>query len=153
MACSRGPGRSIDWPVMGRKLLSGRSLLLPLLALLGASCAKIGEEGASSADKETPIVLYGYDEDAPRNPPDSCKVVKRVEVSIVGKDRFPEKDFRDEARDLGGTGVASIRKSGNEEVFHGTKYFFKGVVVKCPKAAPAPGAAAAPTTSPSAAAP
>lgn len=134
---------------MSRTLLVGRaSLLSAVLALFGASCAKIGEGGASSAEKEAPIVLYGYDDEAPRNPPESCKVIKRVEVSIVGKDRFPEKDFRDEARDAGGTGVAHIRKSGSEEVFHGTKYFFKGAVVKCPKA---PGAAApAPSASPSA---
>jgi hypothetical protein len=137
---------------MSQTLLSVRVLLLAaVLAPLGASCAKIGEEGANAADKEPAIILYGYDDDAPRNPPDACKVIKRVEVSIVGKDRFPEKDFRAEARDAGGTGVAHIRKSGNEEVFHGTKYFFKGAVVKCPKAAAPPSAAAAPTTSASAA--
>ncbi len=137
---------------MSRTLLSGRALLLAAaLAMVGASCAKIGEEGASGAEKEPPIILYGYDEDAPRNPPDACKVIKRVEVSIVGKDRFPEKDFRSEAKDAGGTGVAHIRKSGSEEVFHGTKYFFKGAVVKCPKAAGGPPAAAAPSTSASAA--
>ena len=139
---------------MSRTLLSGRVPLLPIaVALLATSCAKIGEEGASSADKEPPIILYGYDEDAPRNPPDSCKVIKRVEVSIVGKDRFPENDFRSEAKDAGGTGVAHIRKSGNEEVFHGTKYFFKGAVVKCPKAAALPAGTAAPTSSAAAGAP
>jgi hypothetical protein len=91
---------------------------------------KIGEE-AESGPKP---VLYGYDDDAPRNPPDTCKDLGRVEVSIIGKGRFPEKEFRREATDRGGNGVANIRSAGNEDVFHGTKYMFKGTVVKCPEA-------------------
>jgi hypothetical protein len=108
---------------------------------------KIGEE-AESGPK---IVLYGYDDDAPRNPPESCKELDRVEVSIVGKGRFPEKELRKEAEAQGGTGVAHIRQAGNEEVFHGTKYMFKGVVVKCPSPKPAGPAAASASAAPSAA--
>ncbi len=110
-----------------------RALVCLAVAGLVTGCKnmpKIGEE-AESGPKP---VLYGYDDDAPRSPPDGCKDLGRVEVSIVGKDRFPEKEFRSEATDRGGNGVANIRKAGNEEVFHGTKYMFKGTVVKCPEA-------------------
>ncbi len=124
-------------------------LSLFVVVLASTACAKIGEEGAASAEKGPDIVLYGYDEGVPRNAPESCKTLERVEVSIVGKDRFPEGDFRSAAKDAGGTGVSQIRKSGSEEGFHGTKYFFKGVVVKCPmKSGSAPTGAPAATGSP-----
>ena len=105
---------------------------------------KIGEEGG--AESETKPVLYGYDDEAPRNPPDTCKDLGRVEVSIISKGRFPEKEFRSEALDRGGNGVANMRQAGSEDVFHGTKYMFKGTVVKCPESpkAAAPASADAP---------
>ncbi len=114
-------------------------LLFTASTLLLLGCPKIGEKEAEGPN----IVLYGHDADAPDVPPPGCKALGRVEASIVGKDRFPEKDLRAAAREEGGTGVARIRKIGNEEVFHGTKYTFRGTIVKCPRAGAAPAASAA----------
>lgn len=127
------------------------SLSLGMFCLLACAASLLGCKGMAKIGGEVEegpkIVLYGYDDDAPRTPPESCKELKRVEVSIVGKGRFPEKELREEAESAGGTGVAHIRKAGNEEVFHGTKYMFKGVVVKCPVQKPATSMSAAPSAS------
>lgn len=112
-------------------MLRALPLCLFLVGSALAGCkgfAKIGEEAESGPR----IFLFGYDDDVPRNPPDACKELKRVEVSTMDKEAFPEKDFRKAAESAGGNGVAYMRRAGNEEVFHGTKYSFKGVVVKCP---------------------
>ncbi|MBL9027009.1 MAG: hypothetical protein JNL21_32735 [Myxococcales bacterium] len=129
---------------MSRAFLLG----LALVGLVLAGCkgfAKIGEE----ADSGPRIFLFGYDEDVPKNPPDACKEIERVEVSTMDKEAFPEKDFRKAAESAGGNGVGFMRRAGNEEVFHGTKYMFKGVVVKCPaRVLPAPSASASASAAP-----
>mgnify|MGYP007026485951 CR=1 FL=1 len=124
-------------------------LALVGLALVGCKgFAKIGEEAESGPR----IFLFGYDDDAPRNPPDACKELKRVEVSTMDKEAFPEKDFRKAAESAGGNGVAYMRRAGNEEVFHGTQYRVKGVVGKGPAqssaAIPSPLASAPAETGP-----
>jgi len=118
-----------------------RSSVVCALLWLAAGCAplpyKAEAEAEEAEDKRLgrppgePIILYGYDEKAPRKAPEGCVEKGRVEASSLGEKSFPDSQFRKEAKKLGANGVTRIRSNGKEDGYLGVTRLFKGMAVLC----------------------
>lgn len=127
-----------------------------VLACLALACAPLPYKAESDAieaenkkngiKENEPIILYGYDEEAPRKAPEGCIEKGRVEASSLGESSFPASKFRKLAEERGGNGVTRIKPHGKEDGYLGVTRHFRGIVVLCKPGA----AAAAPAASASA---
>jgi hypothetical protein len=128
-----------------------------VLACLMLACAPLPYKAESEAieaenkkngiKEDEPIILYGYDEDAPRKAPETCIEKGKVEASSLGEKSFPDSKFRKLAAERGGNGVTRIKANGKEDGYLGVTRHFRGMVVLCkapPAGAPAASASAAP---------
>ena len=119
------------------------------LAFLVLACAPLpfkaeneaieAENKKNGVKEDEPIILYGYDENAPRKAPEACIEKGRVEASSLGEKSFPDAKFRKLAAEKGGNGVTRIKANGKEDGYLGVTRHFRGMVVLCK-----PGAAEAP---------
>ena len=95
-----------------------------VVACLALACAPLpykAENDAIEAEnkkngikEDEPVILYGYDENAPRKAPETCKEMGRVEASSLGEKSFPDGKFRKLAKQNGGNGVTRIKANGKE---------------------------------------
>lgn len=126
-----------------------RFIACAALACVSLACAPlpfkaendaIDEENRKNGIKEDePIILYGYDEKAPKKAPEDCIEKGRVEASSLGEKSFPDGKFRKLAAEKGGNGVTRIKANGKEDGYLGVTRHFRGMVVLCkspPSAAP-----------------
>lgn len=132
-----------------------RTVTSAVVACLALACAPLpykAENDAIEAEnkkngikEDEPVILYGYDENAPRKAPEACIEKGRVEASSLGEKSFPDGKFRKLAKENGGNGVTRIKANGKEDGYLGVTRHFRGMVVLCkPAPAGAPAASAAP---------
>ena len=116
-----------------------------VVACLALACAPLPYKAENGIKEDEPVILYGYDENAPRKAPETCKEMGRVEASSLGEKSFPDGKFRKLAKQNGGNGVTRIKANGKEDGYLGVTRHFRGMVVLCkPAPAGAPAASAAP---------
>lgn len=133
-----------------------RALQSAVLACLALACAPLpykaeneaieAENRKNGIKEDEPIILYGYDEGAPKKAPETCIEKGKVEASSLGEKSFPDSKFRKLAAERGGNGVTRIKTNGKEDGYLGVTRHFRGMVVLCK-----PGAAGAPAAPASAA--
>lgn len=121
-----------------------RVLLLSCAVLL-VSCKLMR---SSTGEEEAPLPVFGRG-DLPRDPPDSCEFLEKVEVTRLEKREVPMDKLERAAREIDGNALAYIRPDGFKDSYLGKEYRFIASVYRCPEPKPSASssAGAAPSSS------